>query len=126
MDWSAYPNFDESEFRCRHTGECHMDPAFMRRLQLLRTHYGKPMAITSGYRHRSHPIEARKSHPGAHVTGRACDIAVRGEDAHRLIGLAISLGFTGIGVQQKGTGRFIHLDDLPNGAGFPRPAVWSY
>lgn len=126
MDWSAYPNFSESEFRCKHTGECRMDPAFMRRLQLLRTYYGKPMAITSGYRHATHPVEARKSRPGAHATGRACDVAVRGEDAHKLIGLAISLGFTGIGVQQKGATRFIHLDDLPNGAGFPRPTVWSY
>lgn len=126
MDWREYPNFHESEFRCKHTGLCEMDPAFMRRLQLLRTHYKKPMAITSGYRHATHPTEAKKAKPGAHATGRACDVAVRGEDAHKLIGLAIALGFTGIGVQQKGATRFLHLDDLPNGAGFPRPTVWSY
>jgi hypothetical protein len=40
--------------------------------------------------------------------------------------LALAKGFTGIGVQQKGGGRFIHLDNLPNGPGQPRPTVWSY
>jgi threonine dehydrogenase-like Zn-dependent dehydrogenase len=33
----------------------------------------------------------------------------------RLIVLAAEFGFTGIGVQQKGSGRFIHLDDLGPG-----------
>jgi hypothetical protein len=33
------------------------------------------------------------------------------------------MGFTGIGVQQKGSRRFIHLDVLQNP---PRPNVWSY
>jgi len=42
--------------------------------------------------------------------------------AHRLLVLACAAGFTGIGVAQKGNGRFIHLDDLQEG----RPAVWSY
>jgi uncharacterized protein YcbK (DUF882 family) len=83
------------------------------------------MTVTSGYRHPTHPIEAAKAAPGAHSTGRAVDIAVQGADAVRLIALAIAEGFTGIGVQQKGSGRFIHLDDLPSGA-FPRPTVWSY
>jgi hypothetical protein len=30
------------------------------------------------------------------------------------------MGFKGIGVQQKGAGRFIHLDDRED------PAIWSY
>jgi zinc D-Ala-D-Ala carboxypeptidase len=37
--------------------------------------------------------------------------------------LAFKLGFTGIGVQQKGSGRFIHLDTMEGGT---RPTVWSY
>jgi hypothetical protein len=35
----------------------------------------------------------------------------------------MELGFTGIGVQQKGTGRFIHVDLT---VGQNRPTVWSY
>jgi hypothetical protein len=52
-------------------------------------------------------------------------VAVAGADAIRLLVLAAEFGFTGIGVQQKGEGRFIHLDDVP-GTLLPRPAIWSY
>lgn len=126
IDWTRYPNFSEAEFRCKHTGRVEMNADFLARLQRLRTEYGKPMVVTSGYRHRTHPVEARKASPGAHAHGRAVDIAVTGADALRLIRLAVDHGFTGIGVQQKGAGRFIHLDDVPEGPGFVRPTVWSY
>ena len=81
------------------------------------------MRVTSGYRCPDHPIEAKKPQPGAHASGCACDIGVEGQDAHRLLKLAFAAGFTGVGVQQKGSGRFIHLDTLEGG---PRPNVWSY
>lgn len=125
MDWSRWPNFSESEFRCSHTGKCRMHAGFMDRLQQLRTRYGRPMVITSGYRDASHPIEARKASPGAHATGRAADIAVDRGDAYALLKLALELGFTGIGINQKGSGRFIHLDDLQGGDHL-RPTIWSY
>lgn len=126
MDWTQYPNFKASEFACQHTGKHGMAPEFMARLQKLRTEFGKPMLVTSGYRHPSHPIEAAKDEPGAHASGRACDIAVRGGDALDLAGLAIKHGFTGIGVNQRGETRFIHLDDLKHEDHRPRPWLWSY
>lgn len=126
IDWSLYPHFSEREMRCKHTGKCDMQPGFLLRLQALRIDYGKPMTITSGYRHVTHPAEAGKKAPGAHTTGRAVDIAVRGADALHLIGLAVRHGFSGIGVQQYGAGRFIHLDDLPDAQSWPRPMLWSY
>lgn len=122
MDWNSYPNFSEAEFRCRHTGKCNMHPDHMRKLQHLRSVFGKPMVVTSGFRDPSHPAEVRKQTPGEHTTGRATDIAISGPDALRLIKLAVDLGFTRIGVQQKGEGRFIHLGDNPT---FP-PGIWSY
>jgi zinc D-Ala-D-Ala carboxypeptidase len=125
MNWSLYPNFSEAEFRCRHTGKCLMHPDFMARLQQLRTVYGRPMRISSGYRDRTHPVEARKATTGAHTMGRAADIAVEGWEAMRLVQLAVECGFSGIGVQQKGSGRFIHVDDVPSVL-LPRPAMWSY
>jgi uncharacterized protein YcbK (DUF882 family) len=125
MDWSLYPNFTEAEMRCKHTGKCEMRPVFMQRLQHLRSVYGAPMTVTSGYRDRTHPEEAKKAQPGAHTTGRAVDIAVRGADAVKLLRLALEFGFTGIGIQQKGEGRFIHLDDISDGS-LPRPGLWSY
>ena len=103
-----------------------MQPEFMDKLQKLREAYGKPMRITSGYRHKTHPIEAKKSKIGAHATGQAADIGVDRADAYELLKLALEIGFTGIGVQQKGGGRFIHLDTLEASADFIRPTIWSY
>lgn len=126
MNWSDYPNFSAEEFRCKHTGKDGMQPDFMARLQRLRNAYGKPMRITSGFRDRTHPVEASKRGTGAHTTGRAVDIAVQGADARLLVALAIDHGFTGIGIKQHGPSRFIHLDDIPGTAGQPRPTIWSY
>lgn len=103
-----------------------MDEGFMQRLLRLRVAFGKPMAISSGYRDKTHPVEASKTTTGAHTTGKACDVAIEGADALRLIHLAYIYGFTGIGVNQKGRGRFIHLDTLEAGPGQPRPHLWTY
>jgi len=81
------------------------------------------MRVTSGYRCAKHPVEAKKAAPGAHASGCACDIGVDGADAHRLVALAFKAGFVGIGVNQKGTGRFIHLDTLKTR---PSGTIWSY
>lgn len=98
----------------------------MDRLLALRLAYGKPMPISSGYRDKTHPIEAKKVTTGTHTTGRACDVAVTGKDAYRLVELAYQYGFTGIGINQKGSSRFVHLDDCGPAAGRPRPTMWSY
>jgi len=52
------------------------------------------------------------------------DILIQGLDAFRLVKIALALGFTGLGVKQKSTGRFLHLDDLQQP--HPRPRIWSY
>jgi zinc D-Ala-D-Ala carboxypeptidase len=123
MNWDRYPNFTEAEFRCSHCGRIEMRPDFMARLQSLRLAYGKPMKITSGYRCPEHPEEVKKKAPGTHTLGCAADIAVEGTDAFELLRHAMRMGFTGIGIKQKGPGRFIHLDTHDKS---PRPNVWSY
>lgn len=120
MDWSRYPNFTEAEFRCRHCGRQEMQPALLERLQTLRTQYGKPLPVTSGWRCADHPVEKAKPHPGMHSTGLAVDLGVQGAEAVAVLRLALGLGFTGIGVQQKGAGRFLHLDLRQE------PTIWSY
>ena len=125
MDWTKWPNFSKHEFDCKETGENCMDESFMYRLQSLRSEYGKSMTITSGYRSPRHSIEAKKAKPGAHSTGHACDILCDRGDAYALLSLAFKHGFTGVGINQKGAGRFIHLDDLQGGDEL-RPTVWSY
>ena len=56
-----WPNFAFAEMACQETGECAMDKATMDRLQLLRSHLGFPLTITSGYRSPRHSIEAAKA-----------------------------------------------------------------
>jgi uncharacterized protein YcbK (DUF882 family) len=104
-----------------------MDKTTMDRLQLLRSHYGSPLTITSGYRSSRHSIEAAKKAPGSHARGRAVDVACAGVDAFEVLTEALAVGFTGIGVKQKGEHRFLHLDDLGLGEHTaPRPTIWSY
>lgn len=124
MNWADYPNFSEAEFRCKFSGKCQMNPEFMARLQRLRTAWGRPMGVTSGFRDRTHQAERNKATPGAHTLGRAVDIGIQGPEAFELLAMALVHGFTGLGVKQHGSGRFLHLDDITQG--LPRPALWSY
>ena len=125
LDWHPYaPYFSRQEFVCKHTGKCGMQDGFMDRLLAVRREYGAPMTISSGYRDRTHPIEARKATAGEHTQGLCCDVAVQGEAALRLIEIALKHGLRRIGVQQKGAGRFVHLG--LGGPGLPSPAIWSY
>ena len=122
--WHKYPNFKPAEFICSHCGGEGIQEGLLDKLQAMRTEYGKSMRITSGYRCPQHPVEAKKTAPGAHALGLAADIAAEGAEAHRILSLAFKHGFTGVGVQQKGTGRFIHVD-VRSGQ-LPTPSVWSY
>lgn len=126
LDWRAYPNFSEAEFRCRGSGRCDMDPEFMEALQTLRTALGFPFIVSSGFRSPEYNNRVSSTGlDGPHTTGKAVDIRVYGERAYRLVAAAPQYGFSGIGVSQKGNhaSRFIHLD-----RGLPdlRPWIWSY
>ncbi len=127
-----WPNFSHAEMRCSQTGMCRLDDEFMDKLQKLREAVGKPLTITSGYRSMDHSIEAAKiedSKPaGSHTTGKAVDVACERGFAYQVLFAAIKLGFTGIGVQQSGSRRFLHLDTVGVDDNFhvPRPALWSY
>lgn len=120
--------FSDAELTCKCGCGLLPTPAFRVRLNGLRVAYGKPLVVSSGSR--CPEYNARVS--GTGLTGPhtkdACDFAIFGAAALKLIGIAISLEFTGIGVSQKGpqSSRFIHVDDLPSEEGQPRPWVWSY
>lgn len=128
-DWSLYPNFKKREFDCKHTGLNRMTPEFMAWLQELRTRVGVPFVINSGYRDRTHPVEARKAQPGPHFHGVAADIMAQdGATAGRIIEEAIKMGVKGVGVAQDTRrarpSRFVHLDLMDRGVNFP--VFWSY
>ena len=121
-------HFSREELQCKcGCGRMEIPASFLEKLEELRVAYGKPMPVTSGYRCPSHNADVSDTgEAGPHTLG-AVDISVAGADVHRLLQLAFIVGFTGIGIKQKGpfSGRFVHLDDLP-ATTHPRPRVWTY
>ncbi|WP_173361576.1 D-Ala-D-Ala carboxypeptidase family metallohydrolase [Magnetococcus marinus] len=130
MSEQSWPHFSHTELECHcGCGSQEMDPEFMERLEDLRGAYDKPMPVTSAYRCPNHNASVSKTGPsGPHTTGMAVDIQVAGEDAHKLMTLALYHGFTGVGVRQRGPhqARFLHLDTLEADTNRPRPTIWSY
>lgn len=130
-----WPDFSPKEMAERSEGWDHgtspvkVDPELMERLQILRYGLGFPLPVTSGYRGPDYNARVSSTgHTGPHTSGRAADISIHGERAHILLEAAFQVGFTGIGVNQKGPqqARFVHLDILAAGEAQPRPRVWSY
>lgn len=118
--------FNESELACPCCGETAYNDETLVKLNALRHECGFPFIVSSAYRCRSY--NNRKGYTQTHATGHAIDIVVSHDRAYEVLTKARQFGFTGIGVSQKGepSKRFIHLDDLPNAVGRPRPHVWSY
>jgi len=125
MDWN-YLNFKPSEFTCKHCKAEGIAEELMVKLQSLREEANFPFIITSGYRCEDHPAERKKETKGIHCHGLAVDILCSHQKAFKLIELAYKHGFTGIGVKQTGSDRFIHLDISNGSHGKPRPHIWSY
>jgi uncharacterized protein YcbK (DUF882 family) len=116
--------FTKEELSCQHCGAYKFDEEFLKVLNNIREECGFAFVISSGYRCVEHPIEASKSRVGTHTTGCAVDIAVSGDKALKVLEVAIKHGIKRIGVNQKGKGRFIHLDIAEET--FTSPAIWSY
>ena len=124
-----YPFFTAEELNCK-CGECEehqMDPDFMDKLVAMREDLDFPFPLNSAYRCEKHNRNVGGSEHSAHVKGRGVDIRCSHRQALQIVDQAVDFGFTGIGVNQHGDSRFIHLDDLedqetPN----PRPHIWSY
>ena len=121
MRYFTYREFDQRGLEG--SGEQHMDREFIANLDALRHKCGFPFILTSAYR--SPEYNARVSHTGLtgpHTTGKAVDISVSRENARIVLREALNMEcFTGIGINQKGDARFLHLDSIegPN-------RIWSY
>lgn len=120
--WDKYPNFSKAEFDCKHTGKNEMKHEFMETLQRIRSDLGKSMTITSGYRHWTHPVEARKGiTTGEHTRGTCADVACAdGRHRFELVTLALKHGVTRIGIAKN----FVHLGI--GDTGLPVRVIWEY
>jgi len=121
-------NFSRDELACKHCEKMEIPLASIQRLQRVRDRVGHFLKVSSGYRCPEHNnAVSGTGYTGPH-TKAAFDVAVHGNEAYSVVQAAIAEGFSGIGVNQKGPleQRFIHLDDLPDEDGRPRPTIWSY
>lgn len=116
--------FSPEELRCPCCNTYHFVSFTLDKLNELRRTLGFPLPVTSGYRCKKYNEE--KGYTQTHSTGQAVDIACSHKQAYEILKHAPAVGFTGIGIKQKGDGRFIHLDDLEAGEKRPRPHIWSY
>jgi len=120
-----YKYFTEQEMTCK--CKCGLLPkhSFMISLDDLREEVGFPLPVTGGARCPTHNNRVSTTGVnGPHTLQVASDIRVYGERAYILLKTALKLGFTGIGINQKGTlySRYLHLDKVTNN----RPRIWSY
>lgn len=119
MNLTAHFTREELQCKCG-CGRMEISDEFLKWLEVVRVACGFPFVITSGYRCPDYNEKVSGTgRDGPHTVG-AVDVAVTGGQAIKLIEQAWRHGFNGIGVQQKGNGRFIHLDRRA------APTIWSY
>jgi len=116
--------FTHKELACPCCGENKFNAGTLEKFNAIRKWLGFSMPMTSGYRCEAY--NKLKGFTQTHATGQAGDIACSHDQAVQINIEHSNFGFTGIGINQKGKGRFIHLDDLPKAVGRPRPHLWSY
>lgn len=105
-------NLSIEEFQCK-CGNCSAtvhDEALSFGLQKIRTHFGSPMIINSGYRCPAHNANVGGSSQSYHVKGMAADIVIPGVNVSEICAYAESIGFYGIGMYDDG---YVHLDTRP-------------
>lgn len=109
MSWAF---FQRDDFACTcGCGQNLIEDKLIDLLEELRELVGFPLIITSGYRCPEHNAKVSSTGPtGPHTTGLAADIGVSRDRAVRVLEMALRMEFKGIGLNQKGDSRFVHLD----------------
>lgn len=107
-----WPDFDPSEFACRHCGENYIWPEFLDKLQHARSEVGRPFVVLSGHRCALHNARVGGAPLSQHLK-LAVDISVKGHNRTQLLGACREAGFTGFGFYHT----FLHID-------LGRPREW--
>lgn len=107
-------NFQYKEFDCHGSGCCSttvIDEKLVEYVQRIRTHFGKPVTITSPYRCETHNRRVGGATKSYHMQGRAADIVVQGVSSREVAKYAESIGILGIGLYETSAdGYFTHID----------------
>ena len=111
---SLSDNFKVYEFECKGNGCCStvkIDEKLVEFLQNIRTHFGAPVTINSGYRCTKHNKAVGGASGSLHIKGQAADIAVKGVAPVEVAKYAESIGVLGIGLYETDKdGYFVHID----------------
>lgn len=110
-------HFKVREFRCQDGSDpVFIDTELVELLEKIRTHFGKSVTITSGFRTASHNATVAKAAKySQHLYGKAADIQVQGISVENVAAYAETLltGRGGIGIYPPGLGRangWVHVD----------------
>ena len=106
-------DFSAIEFRCRDGSEHPIDCGLLAMLQAVRSHFGRPVTITSGYRSPAYNARVGGAPNSYHTKGLAADFRVRSEDirdVHAWCNAAFPNAGLGIYVRSGGWG-WIHIDN---------------
>lgn len=102
-------NFTVKEFKCNDGSDTILiDIDNVTQLQKIRTHFGKAVNITSGYRTVSYNTKVGGASDSYHTKGQAADIVVSGVDALKVYLYADSIGLKGIIYYPND--KFCHID----------------
>lgn len=102
-------NFKSKEFDCkcgRRCGNTLIDLNLIRKLQLIRDYFDKPVIINSGYRCAAHNRNVGGAAKSQHRYGKAADIVVKGINPKEVAQYAEKIGLNGIGLYPS----FCHVD----------------
>lgn len=107
-------NFKVSEFLCHGNGCCKtgkVDEKLVEIVQKIRTHFGKPVHISSAYRCSTWNEAVGGVSGSYHCYGQAADIKVEGIAPAEVAKYAESIGVLGIGLYETDKdGHFVHVD----------------
>jgi peptidoglycan hydrolase-like protein with peptidoglycan-binding domain len=106
-------DFTVSEFACRDgSDDILIDSDLVETLQKIRSHFGKPLHVTSGYRTPGHDKAVGGSGKGYHTKGMAADIWVSDTDICKVAYYAdeISDGLGGLELAPFDGGDYLHID----------------
>jgi peptidoglycan hydrolase-like protein with peptidoglycan-binding domain len=113
-DTKLSENFTSTEFDCNGSGCCTetiIDVDLVKYLQKIRTHFNKPLTITSAYRCKKHNAAvANASSQSKHMYGMAADFYISGVATTEIAKYAESIGVLGIGLYPAADGNFVHID----------------
>ena len=107
-------NFQSNEFDCKGKGCCSstsIDSSLVIYLQNIRSHFGKAVNISSGYRCATHNKNVNGATGSRHAKGQAADIYIIGVTPKEIAQYAESIGILGIGLYETDQdGHFVHID----------------